>query len=160
VRSQTAAAPVASTPKQTSADPADEAAGTEAGVSEAEIAELVQGLDAYTLNNREALEDLIAIGGPAVPALIRCLHDTDWFIRDLAAHALGKIGDPSAVPTLIECLNDERESVRCNAIRALGWIGDASAVPELERLLGDPDGLVRHLADEAMYEIRIRQSED
>jgi len=42
-----------------------------------------------------------------VEKLIKELKDKDWFVRKIAANALGNIGDLRAVEPLIQTLKDE-----------------------------------------------------
>jgi hypothetical protein len=74
----------------------------------------------------------------AVPTLLRGLDDTNAFLRNNAAWALGVIhSQPDvAVPELMKRLSDPEEMVRANAARALGCYGhDArAAVPALTEL--------------------------
>lgn len=98
---------------------------------------------------------LVAIGDQeAVEPLCRALKD-DWgmveeegvwedfferkvvkrkvnhYVRQCAAHALGRFKDKRAVGPLIAALTDDDESVRRLAAYSLGEIGDLSAVPRL-----------------------------
>jgi len=52
--------------------------------------------------------------------LIKALETEDWQIRQEAAAALGKIGDPRAIEPLTRALKDEHEWVRQAAQVALG----------------------------------------
>jgi hypothetical protein len=74
----------------------------------------------------------------AVPTLLRGLDDTNAFVRNNAAWALGAIRSQpnSVVPELIKRLTDSEAMVRANAARALGSYGvDArTAVPALTDL--------------------------
>ena len=54
-------------------------------------------------------------------------------VRERAAEALGRIGDPRAVDPLIEALEDEYAFVRYFSARALGEIGDHRAMRPLKR---------------------------
>ncbi len=65
-----------------------------------------------------AFKAIVPLGFRAVPHLLRALGDEDWRVREAAAEALGKIGDPQAVPHLIQALGDE--DVRWAAAEALG----------------------------------------
>ncbi|MEM4359193.1 MAG: HEAT repeat domain-containing protein, partial [Candidatus Bilamarchaeaceae archaeon] len=68
-------------------------------------------------------DEVVAIGEPAVPALIDALKDKNEDVRYGAAIALGKIGDARAVPALIDSLNDKGWIVREGAAKVLGRIG-------------------------------------
>ncbi len=55
----------------------------------------------------------------AVPVLIDALRDTDPLLRQLAAEALGKIGDEQAAePLRLAALRDDNERVRRAATKA------------------------------------------
>jgi len=102
------------------------------------------------------------IGDIAVEPLIVVLRSRseDSQVRQGAAIALGKIGDPRAVKSLLATLQDKGDNVRYEAVRALGQIGDPRALPELERLAREDTGkaLQGDVAD-AAYEAaeKIRQ---
>ena len=94
----------------------------------------------------EAIEKLIGIGGPAVPALIGALTDGYWFVRMNAARTLGMIGDPSAVPAFVE-------NATCQY--PLDRHLSASAVPALIATLNDSVRDVRECAAEALGKIGV-----
>jgi len=89
------------------------------------------------------LDDVTEIIGrmnaSAVNALMAYLGDKRWgwdrydrwFVRAIAAMALGNIGDKKAVKLLIPLLMDEAWEVQVAAARALGQLGDARAVGPL-----------------------------
>jgi len=82
------------------------------------------------------------------------LHGADVH-RALAAHALGRIRNPSAAETLIEALLDEDEDVRVEAAGALARIGDPRANRQLlENLVGDPSAQVKLYAIDALARTR------
>ncbi|MBU4484986.1 HEAT repeat domain-containing protein, partial [bacterium] len=88
----------------------------------------------------KALNVLIKIGEPAVPALIEALQDqSNPFTRRWeAAKALGAIKDERAVEPLIKAMSDENEVVRRVTAEALGRLGDKRAIPVLKEALKDP----------------------
>jgi HEAT repeat protein len=88
-----------------------------------------------------AVEVLGRIGAAAVEPLCRALADADKDVRDIAAKALGKIGDARSVEPLCRALGDADQDVRRHVAEALEKIGDARAVEPLCRALGDPNGL-------------------
>jgi HEAT repeat protein len=77
-----------------------------------------------------------------------------WGVRETAADALARIGDP-AVPALIDTLHDPDQSIRAHAAQALARMGPkaAPAVPELILALDDPDREVRQGAARALGQI-------
>jgi HEAT repeat protein len=80
----------------------------------------------------------------------------DSMVRESAARALGRIGDPRAVEPLIAALKEE--DGRSSAARAPGEIGDARAVEPLIFALKDEDIGVRSAAAKALDEIGIPAS--
>jgi HEAT repeat protein len=77
-----------------------------------------------------------------------------WTVKETAADALGRIGEP-AVPALIQALSHPDPEVREQAGRAISLIGPkaAAAVPELVRLLDDESDSVRRQAARALGQI-------
>jgi HEAT repeat protein len=74
---------------------------------------------------RNAAKGLVKIGSGAVEPLSAVLIGArNEHVRQLAAIALGKIGDPQAIVALLTARDDHDEYVRGNAARALASIGD------------------------------------
>jgi len=84
---------------------------------------------------RRAKKELVLMGKPAVPTLIRALSDPDERIRIKAVDALGEIRDYEAVPALIQELKDDNEnpSVRSGAAYALRDICESYALRDICR---------------------------
>jgi HEAT repeat protein len=93
------------------------------------------------------------ISDKAVDPLIRALKDSDYFVRQNAAEALGKIGSDKVVGALIRALKDSDSYMRRNAAEALGKIGSDKAVDSLILGLKDSDDFVRRKAAEALIKI-------
>jgi hypothetical protein len=109
----------------------------------------------------------------ALEPLIKALGDKDSWGRQIAAKALGKIGDKRAVEPLIKTLKDGNIHVRrqprppynyysCSVIQALGDIGDKRAVEPLIKALEDKksgphayqlEGIVRQNAAWALKQL-------
>ena len=71
-----------------------------------------------------------------VPALVRLLQtDTDPEVKQMAAFALGLIGDQSAVEPLRAALADPLPLVAGRAAEALGLIGDTASAPAIGKLV-------------------------
>ncbi|WP_167333500.1 HEAT repeat domain-containing protein [Nocardia concava] len=83
-----------------------------------------------------AQTELIQIGAPAVPALLRAVRQ-DPARRGPALDVLGRISDPLAVPALLEAADDPDQDIRREVVRALGLIGDPVALPILLRAITD-----------------------
>ena len=107
----------------------------------------------------DVMEALVAIGEPAISALIEllaippCGEDAEWNQGGVAAEALGKVGRP-AVPAVVAALKDPRR--RRGAVQALGWMRPELAqetVPILLNTARDADGLVRYETAFALWRI-------
>jgi HEAT repeat protein len=125
---------------------------------EGAVPELIKGLKNEKLEIRKiAAEVLMEIGEPAVPYLIKVLKNKDenWYVRRVAAVALGEIGDKGAVPELMERFKDENEDmdVRVSAAKALGKIKDEGAVPELIKGLKNENWEIQRCSANALLEI-------
>lgn len=82
-----------------------------------------------------AVDDLVALGEAAVPALIEALRTHEpWLMAYRATEALGQIGDGRAAGPLVEALRHPNSNVRWGAVRALAAVGDARALLELRRV--------------------------
>ena len=91
--------------------------------------------------HHQAVDDLVAIGAPAVPALNDALNpNRPWLTAYRAAEALGQIGDGRAAGPLLEALHHPNSNVRWSAVRALAVVGDARALLELRRVARDDQG--------------------
>lgn len=84
-----------------------------------------------------ALDELVVLGRPAVPALIKALYSNNWVQAFRAGQALGLIGDRRAVRHLKRLLHHPNSNVRWGAAEALGRIRSRWARPALRRLLDD-----------------------
>jgi HEAT repeat protein len=101
----------------------------------------------------QAVDRLVAIGAPAVPALVRTLGSWSNESFKRARTALVRIGAP-AVPALTAALDDDDLYVRRHALQALealGFPGDRAALrARLLRGLGMPAPLDRESAARAL----------
>jgi hypothetical protein len=102
---------------------------------------------------QRAAEALGRIGEPAVDPLIRALKDEGSSIRYRAAEALANTGHPRAMEPLIQALADESSGVREHAARGLGRIGDPKALQPLAQALRDEKHFVRQEAASALAKI-------
>jgi len=71
-----------------------------------------------------ATKELVAMGPPAIPALLDVLREGLWFTRECAARALGRIGGDEVIGPLLERLQDENVGVRRSALQALSMMVD------------------------------------
>jgi hypothetical protein len=91
--------------------------------------------------HHQAVDDLMSIGAPAVPALNDALNpNRPWLTAYRAAEALGQIGDGRAAGPLLDALHHPNSNVRWSAVRALAVVGDARALLELRRVARDDQG--------------------
>ncbi|MFA5331113.1 MAG: HEAT repeat domain-containing protein [Methanoregula sp.] len=98
-----------------------------------------------------AVEELRAMGLPAIRPLGNALHDPDPQVRSAASEALGSIRAVHAVSALIRLLRtDPDKNVRISSARALGAIRDAYAIPPLAEQLSDPETGIRAAAAAAL----------
>jgi hypothetical protein len=91
--------------------------------------------------HQRAVDDLVALGEAAVPALNESLRPhRPWLSAYRAAEALGQIGDGRAAGPLLEALRHPNSNVRWSAVRALASVGDARALLELRRVAREDRG--------------------
>ncbi|GAB4206299.1 MAG: HEAT repeat domain-containing protein [Roseiflexaceae bacterium] len=91
--------------------------------------------------HQQAVQELVAVGDAAVPALNESLNPRrPWLTAYRATEALGQIGDGRATGPLIEALRHPNSNVRWGAVRALAAIGDARALLDLRRVARDDRG--------------------
>jgi HEAT repeat protein len=91
--------------------------------------------------HHQAVDDLMSIGAPAVPALNDALNpNRPWLTAYRAAETLGQIGDGRAAGPLLDALRHPNSNVRWSAVRALAVVGDARALLELRRVARDDQG--------------------
>jgi phycocyanobilin lyase alpha subunit len=101
----------------------------------------------------------------AVPALIRSLECTDFYVREAAAQSLEMLGDTSCIPRLIDLLNNQIVGTQpapeppqltqpFDAIlEALGTLGAIDAMPLIEPFLDHFVPRVQYAAARAMYQL-------
>jgi len=104
------------------------------------ISQLIATLgDHDGLVRQRARHSLVAIGEPAVPALVKVLTDPDAHRRWEAAKTLGAIGDPAAAPALVRAMEDEDFGVRWLAAEGLISLKRAGLAPLFQALAAHPD---------------------
>jgi HEAT repeat protein len=81
-----------------------------------------------------------------VPALVRMLSDTRWYVARNAAELLGEMRATDAEKPLVECLRHDDERVRRSAAAALAKLGTSSAMAALSEAMRDPSSNVRMVA--------------
>jgi HEAT repeat protein len=91
------------------------------------------------VERQAARKELVSIGSPAVPHLIKCLSDLRRQVRWEAAKALGEIADPITATVLVAALEDKDSDVRWLAAEALVAIGREGLRPLLANLIQHSD---------------------
>ena len=91
----------------------------------------------------------------AMSLLVECLCDESWYLRELAEHALLRLGD-RAGETLVPLLEQGLWFSRASAARVLGRLGYTPAVPALLALTGDANATVATSAVAALVELGHR----
>jgi phycocyanobilin lyase subunit alpha len=101
----------------------------------------------------------------AVPALVKALECSDFYVREAAAQSLEMLGDTSCISRLVELLNDQipgtlpaqeppQLAQPFDAIlEALGGLGAENAVPHILPFLDHAVPRTRYAALRAMYQL-------
>jgi phycocyanobilin lyase alpha subunit len=101
----------------------------------------------------------------AVPALIRCLECSDFYVREAAGQSLGMLGDPVCIPALMKLLEGGLAAAQpipgCPhlaqpydaTLEALGALGATEAIDLIQPFLDHPIELVQYAAARAMYQL-------
>lgn len=100
-----------------------------------------------------------------VPALVRCLECSDYYVRESAAQALEMLGDPSSIPALLNLMAGGVEAAQFvpgkphlvqpydAIIEALGTLSATEAIGAIEPFLEHPVGRVQYAAARALYQL-------
>ncbi len=91
----------------------------------------------------------------AMSLLVECLCDESWYLRDLAEHALLRMGDRGG-ETLLPILEQGLWFSRSSAARVLGRLGYRPAAAGLLRLCGDSNATVVQSACAALVDLAHR----
>jgi phycocyanobilin lyase alpha subunit len=101
----------------------------------------------------------------AIPALLRSLECTDFYVREAAAQSIEKLKNPACIPRLVELLNDRIPGTQpapepphlvqpFDAIlEALGALGAGEAIPDILPFLDHAIPRIRYAAARAMYQL-------
>jgi HEAT repeat protein len=94
---------------------------------------------------RRAAETAPALGDAlTLDDLVALLHDTEAWVAEAAAFALGERGDRDAVPALAPAATEHDDPlVRESAVAALGAIGDPAGLPAVLRGCDDKPAIRR-----------------
>lgn len=100
----------------------------------ATVPPLTEALADDRLVANAAMEALVEIGAPAVPALIEAAQDETEQVRWHATKALSQIGDERAAAVLVQALDDANSGIRWLAGEGLVAIGSDAVEPLLREL--------------------------
>ncbi len=93
---------------------------------------------------------------PAFDALIERLKDSDWWVREKAIQALGKLADERALDPILELMGDQ--DVRWAVPTALAQIGGNRATVYLGEMLDDQERSLRLSALKGLGKLRSKES--
>jgi HEAT repeat protein len=107
-----------------------------------------------SVHHWRAQTGLEAVGGPAVPALLGLLGNTNVNLEWRARDVLVSIGE-DGVPMLQQALTNENRKLFLQAAQTLGSLRKdaAAAIPALSLLLNDDDDRIRTAAADALKQI-------
>lgn len=100
-----------------------------------------------------------------VPALIRCLDCSDYYVRESAAQSLEMLGDPTAISPLLKLMEGGVEAAQFvpgkphlvqpydAIIEALGTLNATEARSQIEPFLAHPVNRVQYAAARALYQL-------
>lgn len=86
---------------------------------------------------------ILAMGSPAVPALIDSLKSDYTSVKAFSVEMLGEIGDISACAPLIDLAGSATTELRCKALLAIGNLGDEAGRTVLLDHLSSDDERIR-----------------
>lgn len=115
---------------------------------------------------RNAARALGKLGNTSVvPALIRCLHSDDYYVREAAAQALAELGDDRGAADLLALLEGGLAAAvqvpgkphltqpYAAIIEALGKLQVTDAIPQIEPFLDHDFATVKNAAARALYQL-------
>lgn len=104
----------------------------------------IRSVDFNASRNKSVEDELVEIGTPVLPVLIKAFSAKGFNIRynhGQIVTVLGRIGDPAAVPVLRQALHNGGRRIRGQLVWALGQIGDTAALDVLIGLLNNDEAL-------------------
>jgi HEAT repeat protein len=111
----------------------------------------------YTQKNMESYKEIIKIGKPAIPFLIKAITDSpkDVHVRFVSVGALGEIGGEESVQGLLIALQDKDKNIRKFAVNFLGKCdkNNKDIIPALTKTLFDSEPEVVWNVMEAMNQL-------
>jgi len=128
------------------------------------VDELLEALQDPRFNVRfEAIIAISRMGSEPrlVDALCHILDGTELSLSNIAAWALGRMGDERALPTLRAGLDSSYRSIIAHCARSLGTLGDQTVAPLLlKRLQEEQDKGLRIAYASALGNLRTREATD
>lgn len=109
----------------------------------------------------EARNELLEIGKPAVPALIKALDSEKPQLRYLTCEILVELRDERSLPALIKSLKDKEEignSIASVAARGLGLLGTTAVITPLMNALPTADVELRYETIRALGILRVQEA--
>lgn len=101
-----------------------------------------------------ARTQLLAIGSPAVPALLEAIRVEKGDARLEMAKLLRRLADPSAAGAFIELLSDDDFDVRWEAVEGLSSLGYDSLEPLVSAIIKNPGSIkLRHASHHILHHI-------
>jgi hypothetical protein len=132
------------------------------GITEKEISDLINKLsqdDPLIIN--EARDELIEIGKPSIPLLLKTLEKSKPDIRYLICEILGEIRDERSIVILVKLLQDKEEytaSIASAAARSLKNFADISIIPQLMQVITSTDTELRYESIKTLGTLRAYQA--
>jgi HEAT repeat protein len=125
-----------------------------------ELLEALHASDDASFRSRvvEALGKLRATA--AVPEILRCLKDSDAWVRRASVEALSTIGPQEHTEELLELSRDPAPETRVAVCRVAASLNPVVVGSDVERLLGDPVPEVRAEALRVVSILSLRGSEE
>ncbi len=140
--------------RKNNAPKVDDPWGKELKLADKSPQELVEYLtDSRSAVRDNSVEQLVALGAPAISPLKNILHSGDETSRLAAAFALARIGTPESMNGVRTALDDESATVRTAAVRSLGLAKDQESIDKLMELVKKDEAPVRRQAATALEQI-------
>ncbi len=105
------------------------------------------------LGRQSALDLIINIGAPALPAMRNVMKTADPFTKLSIINVLGEIGDPGVTVDLLEFLDSDDGNIVIAAAKALGKLKAGEASGKLLELLKSEDSNIKLAAVQSLVEI-------
>jgi hypothetical protein len=94
-------------------------------------------------SRRMVIDVLVSLGPKDMPAIIKGLNHSQWYVVRNIVYILRHIGDRSVIEHIARVANHEDVRVKREVLRTLGELGDDSILDTLEDCLQDRDAKIR-----------------